>query len=448
MSWLPLELDPARCHSPMAESIRVRQGVELVRQLPVTLGGNLSLSALTAVALWNVMPPPFMFGWLALFWLTAFPGARQWVKYRYAPAPERVSASHIWRAALFSFLVATPWAFGNWFLFEPSSLPDQMFLVYVTGGLTAGVVAGLATIPAVCLVFVAVITAPLILRLLMQGDLIHGVMAIMLVIYVSFLSVFVRNSYSALVAGVEAAIEKQNTLKKLEAAYHRLAQALERTAEEILLFDSSERLVLSNARPSESLPIRQDQIQNGARLADLMAATARAGLIPAAVGREETWVEEFLAWYRAPYRDFVIKLNDDRICAVTAQSAADGDVFLVLSDITELTTQAVIAKKSAQRLQDFAELASDCVWELDASGIFTMLAPHRPSPIPVELLLGKPVRALKPMIAFSGVRSSWLICARKALLAREAPSARLFASRNCSAASTSAVTSRYVPRKP
>jgi signal transduction histidine kinase len=397
MRLLPFELDPLHSRSPVAESIRVRQAVDLVRQLPLTLGGNLSLSALTAVALWGVMPPALMLGWLVLFWLAATPGVRHWLKYRLAPKPARVSVRLLRRATLWSLMVATPWAIGNWFLFDTASLPNQMFLVYVTGGLTAGVVAALATVPAVSLVFVTVLTAPLIALLVAQGDVLHGIMAAMLAIYVSYLSVFVRNSYRGVVAEAKAAVEKQTMVAELEHAHRRLARALDRASDEILLFDGDERLVLSNAKTALSLLFRQDQVRQGASLTNLVTGSARAGLIPAAQGREKAWVEEFLAWYRQPSQDFMIEAKDDRICALTAQPTVDGDTFLVLTDITELHAQAAKARNSAQRLMDFAEVAADWLWEQDASCAFTFFAPHHPSPIPVMNLLGKRWQDLEPL---------------------------------------------------
>ena len=50
-----------------------------------------------------------------------------------------------------------------------------------------------------------------------------------------------------------------------------------------------------------------------------------------------------------------------------------------------------------------------------------------------------------PMIALSGVRSSWLIMARKSVLVRFAVSAASFASCNASLASRRSVTSRNIP---
>ena len=52
------------------------------------------------------------------------------------------------------------------------------------------------------------------------------------------------------------------------------------------------------------------------------------------------------------------------------------------------------------------------------------------------------------MIAFNGVRSSWLILARNCDLATFAASAASFASRRRLSAVTCAVTSRAVPRYP
>ena len=57
-------------------------------------------------------------------------------------------------------------------------------------------------------------------------------------------------------------------------------------------------------------------------------------------------------------------------------------------------------------------------------------------------------RSVKPMIAFIGVRISWLMFARKSLLARLAASARSLASRNCTSLRSSSLTSSRLTSTP
>ncbi len=394
MSWLPVELDPTQSHTEVAMQIRVRQAVELTRQLPITVGGNLSLSALTTVVLWDTVPPVLILVWLSLFWLTAVPGVRQWIKYRSAPAPERISDALIWRAVIYSLVVAAPWALGNWLFFDATAHGNEIFLIFVTGGLTAGVVTSLAIVPMVSLVFVAVITAPLSLRLLLENDTQHAVMAIMLVIYAGFLSTFVINGYRRLISDIKLEIEKHNLQENLSQTYRRLTQAMQRTSDIIILFDANERLVLGNAQQSGSVLFRQENLHIGVSLEQIIRNSVDHGIIMAAHDREQSWVEEFFAWFRKPDRDFVIETSDNYRFALTAQPAGGGDTFLVFADVTGLYAESVKAKASAQRLADFAEAAADWMWELDANAIFTLVAPHRDSTVPVMFLLGQPLDSL------------------------------------------------------
>ncbi|MFZ5931214.1 MAG: ATP-binding protein [Pseudomonadota bacterium] len=398
MAWLPFELDPTTSHSPVAERIRIRQALDLVKQLPIMLGGNLSLSSLTALALWGTVSPAHMFMWLALFWIAAIPGLRHWLKYRHAPEPERVSVQLIWRASVFSLFVAAPWGLGNWFFFDPTRNETELIIIFVTGGLTAGVVSALATVPTICLVFVVATVLPLLLRLFMVGGVGHGVMASMLVIYVGFLSVFVRNSYRRMKRDVEAGIEKQNMQKKLEDAHRRLSQAMTRTSEEILLFDGNECLVMDNAKWADSSLFPNVQLSRGASLVSLIGASVKAGLVPAAMRREQAWVEEFLAWYRTAENDFIVETKDARTCRLSTQPTDDGDRFLVLADVTQLHAESAKAKLNAQRLKDFAESAADWMWELDAERKFSLVSPNNVSSSAIMDLAGQNLRALQKIL--------------------------------------------------
>lgn len=398
MSWLPFELDPATSRTPVAEKMRVQQALDLTKQLPITLAGNLSLSALMALALWGAAPPSYMLGWLALFWITAIPGLHHWMKYRNAPVPARVTVKTAWRASIFSLIVAAPWAIGNWFFFHPGPNIDELLPIFVTGGLTAGVVSILATVPTVCLAFIAATATPLILKLFGEGEIGSAVMASMLLIYIGCLSSFIRNSYRRMRREVEAEIEKQAIQKNLREAHRRLSQAMERVSDEILLFDNNECLVLSNVKGIQSPLFPNMEMREGTSLASLIGQSLKTGLVPAAKQREQAWVEEFLAWYRKPDKDFIVETEDARVCGLSVQPSADGDKFLVLADITRLQAETAKAKQSEQRLKDFAEAAADWMWELDAMGRFSMIAPHRPSEVPVMHLLGESISAIGSMM--------------------------------------------------
>lgn len=388
--WLPLELDPATSNTVLARKIRVRQALELVSQLPLTVGGNLSLSVLTLVAFQGKVSTVYAFCWIALFLVTAIPGLRQWIKYRKAPEPERVSTALIWRAALYSFIVALPWAIGNWLVFELGNHEDEQFMIFVTGGLTAGVITTLATIPMVSLVYVAVIVTPLILRTLMTGDgphVEHYVMAGMLIIYVSLLSLFVRSSYRSLKAGVELEIDRQNMVVKLQEAHRRLSQTLNRSSDEILLFDNDECLVMSNASKSGSLLFHLNNLREGVTLEELAGNAVSSSLLQGSEDVDDAWLKKFLAWYRDPEGEFIVVTKGSRTCSLTVQPTSDGEVFLIIRDITDLSASAAMARQSTQRLQDFTETAADWMWEIDERAHFTLLTPQREASLPAESLL-------------------------------------------------------------
>jgi len=212
------------------------------------------------------------------------------------------------------------------------------------------------------------------------------------------LSAFVVNAYRRLIAEVKRDIEKQNLQQNLSEAHRRLSQAMRRTSDVLILFDANERMVMGNATQSGSVLLRQENLHFGASLLQIIRHSADSGIVMAAHGREQDWVEEFFTWFRNPDRDFVIETSDNYRLGVTVQPASGGDRFLVFADITGLYAESVKAKASAQRLADFAEAAADWMWEMDANATFTLVAPHTDSAVPVTALLGQPLSLLEKIM--------------------------------------------------
>lgn len=391
MSWLPFKIAPESSQTPVAQRIRILQALDLVRQMPLTIAGNLLLSGLSVFVLRDLLQPAYMLGWLALFWLAAIPGTYLWWKFRRAKEPASVSARHIRRAAIFSFVVALPWAVGNWFLFDRGTNEDTLFLVFVAGGLTAGTVSIFAAIPSVSLVFVTVTIAPLILQFLLEGDLQNMVMGCMIIIYAGLLGLFVRNAHRSLIHGAEMEIDRRNIIRQLEESHQRLSRTLESASDEILLFDSEERLVMGNSRQGGSLLFANDALIPGAGLADLTRSVIPTGLIPEAAGNQEAWLQQFLAWYRAPDAGFIVKTKDALSYSLSVQPTIDDEMFLVITDISALSMQAAMARQSKQRLEDFAETAADWMWEVDSNYKFTLLRSQRDASGPLTSMLGEQI---------------------------------------------------------
>lgn len=103
-----------------------------------------------------------------------------------------------------------------------------------------------------------------------------------------------------------------------------LRDALERIIEGFALFDADDRLVYCNARFRDLYPCLRESRCETPSFEQLTRELAYSGLLPAAVGREETWIEERLRYHGQPSGIRYFKLGDGRWMQVDEQRTGSG----------------------------------------------------------------------------------------------------------------------------
>ena len=133
----------------------------------VATGLNVVLLALIQ---WPVIAPPRLVIWLAaMLALTALRAVVVWRFQRRAPAPPAVRR---WGTlfGLGTLGAGLGWGCAGVWLFPVASLPHQVFLAFVVGGMIAGAVGLLAARMGVFLSFACPAAVPIIIHLLVQDD--------------------------------------------------------------------------------------------------------------------------------------------------------------------------------------------------------------------------------------------------------------------------------------
>ena len=133
----------------------------------VATGLNVVLLALIQ---WPVIAPPRLVIWLAaMLALTALRAVMVWRFQRRAPAPPAVRR---WGTlfGLGTLGAGLGWGCAGVWLFPVASLPHQVFLAFVVGGMIAGAVGLLAARMGVFLSFACPAAVPIIVHLLVQDD--------------------------------------------------------------------------------------------------------------------------------------------------------------------------------------------------------------------------------------------------------------------------------------
>lgn len=149
-------------------------------------------------------------------------------------------------------------------------------------------------------------------------------------------------------------VTETDTLRsQLVAATDRFTEAIESIHEGFALFDSDDRLVVSNLSWRTMLgPVDPSDIVPGMTFEEVIRNDLKKGVIADAVGREEAWLAERMARHRNPGGPFLIHRDDGACIEAREHRATDGAMIAVLSDVTEQhrQEQELRAKEAQIRL--------------------------------------------------------------------------------------------------
>ena len=129
-----------------------------------------------------------------------------------------------------------------------------------------------------------------------------------------------------------------------------LMDAIESISEGFSLYDSDDRLVVSNTRYRKLLyPDAEDATDQGTPFETIIRRAAEKGYIEGAEGRVEEWLSERLAQHREPGGPQLQHRADGRWIQVSERKTEDGGTVAVYTDVTELRrAEEELAEKEAQ----------------------------------------------------------------------------------------------------
>ncbi|MET0605564.1 MAG: PAS-domain containing protein, partial [Beijerinckiaceae bacterium] len=149
--------------------------------------------------------------------------------------------------------------------------------------------------------------------------------------------------------------EMKEIEEEVRTARERLQSAIEGLASGFALYDSDDRLVIWNKRFEEYAPDIGGQLKIGMNYAEIVRASAARGKVSEAVGRENEWVAERLAYHRRPEGVLLRRLPDGRWIQLNKRRAASGDLVSIYTDITEIKQKEEQVTKATERLQNAIE---------------------------------------------------------------------------------------------
>jgi signal transduction histidine kinase len=337
-------VDPApQENESLAHAIRVARLRVAFEGQPSSITLAALLGTLTLAVLWSSSPPLPLLTWYAVFMMVT--GARILLFRTHREHLETDSGAHLDR--LQSRFIAVGSAAGaSWGLTCILVFPDEplnrMFLTFVLAGSAAAAVTSLAALRAAALGFVALCTLPLAVRLLLSGNSIDLAMGLMVLMFLTLVSVSISRLDGQLLALVRSRMEADEHLRartqqqeQMQLLNDRLRLAIQAGQAGIFEWNIAENSISCDAHINALYDLRDDGPFSyevwRQRVHPLDLARVENSVSAALKGRG-TFNEEFRVVWNDGTERFV------KSAAIVQRNAAGEPIRLVglNTDITEL----------------------------------------------------------------------------------------------------------------
>ena len=145
------------------------------------------------------------------------------------------------------------------------------------------------------------------------------------------------------------------SIRARENAEARLQDAIESISEGFLMYDSDDRLVLSNTKFREMYALSSDLFVPGAKFEDILRAGAARGQYPEAAGQVDQWIAERLKQHRELREPIERQLPNGRWVKIAETRTKNGSTVGIRADITDLKKREQQLRESEERLHQVVD---------------------------------------------------------------------------------------------
>lgn len=164
-------------------------------------------------------------------------------------------------------------------------------------------------------------------------------------------------------------------------AQHRLADAINVSADGFALFDADDVLEKANEKLSAAFGENSRIIHAGIRYAELIAILAETIVLEEGEESSSSWFDRQMAYHASPKGSVVIQTSSGRWYNLTERETDDGGTVLMLSDVTEmklteqdlqnrvldLQSAKLVSDRQSEQLKTLAEQFAAAKEEADAA---------------------------------------------------------------------------------
>lgn len=219
------DADPSRS-AAILQQVRAEQVRTLFKQSAPVLLANVVNAVIVSLVLWSHAPHGTLVAWTATMTLMAL--ARIEMRRRYWLGEWSAEEQGAWgnRFTVGSLSAGLLWGFMGGALL-PDSLPHQVVVVFVIGGMAAGAAGTISCFMRAYYAYLVPSLLPVMARLIAFGGEEHLAMAAMLVLFMAALSLVAQNVQGALVQAFRLRFENAVLLSQVSEAQASLVQANE-----------------------------------------------------------------------------------------------------------------------------------------------------------------------------------------------------------------------------
>ena len=202
--------------------IRAEQVRLLYRNADAAVAVTLLVSSALSFLQWEVIAPATLLKWLAYMAAVSvlrFSLTRAY--YHWSP-PGRAPGGWEIAFTIGAGLAALGWGAAGIFLYPEAQLANEVYLVFVLGGMMLGGGAILAARPQAFLAFLLPTGLPVSIRLIAQGDSAHLVMGLLMMLLTAATLVTTLHVHDAITASLALRFENNDLIASLQTATQRL----------------------------------------------------------------------------------------------------------------------------------------------------------------------------------------------------------------------------------
>jgi signal transduction histidine kinase/ActR/RegA family two-component response regulator len=202
-----------------------------------SLGVVINILAATVLSglQWGVVAKPLVFAWWLYILLVSV--ARYALARHYWHASPAPTDSNKWRTVFIAGVALTGagWGAAGILLYPAAHLTNQVFLVFVLGGMMLGASSVLAPRPEAFLTFLLPAGLMPAARLFLEGDKTHAAMGLLAAVFTLATLIITRRIYHTIESSLRLELENRDLVENLRAAHQEtvaLNYALERRVQE------------------------------------------------------------------------------------------------------------------------------------------------------------------------------------------------------------------------